>query len=493
MSRGTVAFAWPGVARLCFLMQYNAVQPRRQVLSMAKHTHKFLGWVLVVAALMTFVDVAVPWRVYQARVSTHRDVMFERGQTVLTALAAAVRSQTRGGRYHQERLDAIFEELAATPGILSLELRAEKGKVIASGGDTSELMTNPPARPFWEEGRLYLPIRVEVGHEGPRYGRMMPRRQGGGGIGPWTMRGEGRREEGGEPPEGPPPDGIPWSPEPHVLTVVLNTSEVAEAMAQDRLQLTVVSLVGLAAIGLGVLVALAGIRHRKLRTELLVANERAEQHERLARLGAGLAHETKNPLGLVRGLAQSVSSAGDATPEIKQMANAIVDEADRTVGQINSFLLFARPKEADLKPISLDVFFEAFLPLLRAEAGEAGVTVRYEPSGITILADEDALRRLVLNLVANAIRACADEGRVVMSAERCRDTVAVRITDNGCGIAFTDLPHVMEPYFTRFEGGCGLGLAIVEQIARAHGWVVSLDSSPETGTQVSIDGISAVG
>jgi len=257
--------------------------------------------------------------------------------------------------------------------------------------------------------------------------------------------------------------------------------------------LTVASLAGLAAIGLGVMAAVAGVRHRQLRTELLVANERAAQHERLARLGAGLAHETKNPLGLVRGLAQSVESADDATAEIRQMASAIVDEADRTVGQINSFLLFARPKEADLNPVDLDTFFDAFLPLLQTEAGEAGVTVRYEPSGVAILADEDALRRLVLNLVANAIRACGDEGQVVISAERHRDTAAVRVTDDGCGIAFADLPHVMEPYFTRFEGGCGLGLAIVEQIARTHGWAVSVGSSPETGTQVSIDGIRAVG
>jgi len=143
--------------------------------------------------------------------------------------------------------------------------------------------------------------------------------------------------------------------------------------------------------------------------------------------------------------------------------------------------------------VDLDGFFEAFLPLLRGEAGEAGVTVRYEPSRITIRADEDALRRLVLNLVANAVRACGGEGQVVITAERCRDTVALRITDNGCGITPVDLPHVMEPYFTRFEGGCGLGLAVVEQIARAHNWVVSLDSTPGAGTQVSIDGVDAVG
>jgi nitrogen-specific signal transduction histidine kinase len=105
------------------------------------------------------------------------------------------------------------------------------------------------------------------------------------------------------------------------------------------------AIIVLLAIGSGAWAFVSQLHQRRLVTDLLLAEERVAQSERLARLGAGLAHETKNPLGVVRGLAQSILEASGADRAVRNMAQQIVDESDRTVGQINSFLGFARPPE----------------------------------------------------------------------------------------------------------------------------------------------------
>jgi signal transduction histidine kinase len=281
---------------------------------------------------------------------------------------------------------------------------------------------------------------------------------------------------------------VDWGAGLHTLTVILDTSDMEQALGRTRLQLGLAQAGVLAIIGLGVLVVLARLRHRQLRTELVVAKERAAYHEKLSRLGAGLAHETRNPLGVVRGLAQSIEQSEKAGAEAKRMASSIVDEADRTVGQINSFLSLARPKEPVLAPVELVSFFEGFLPLLQAEAKDAGVAVTYHGSGETILADEDLLRRLLLNLTINAVKACGGHGEVLIEA---KDGV-LSVRDNGCGIAPEDLEFVKDPYFGRFEDGTGLGLSIVDQIARGHGWRLAIESEPGVGTRVSLDGIHRV-
>ncbi|MFO7774573.1 MAG: ATP-binding protein, partial [Candidatus Hydrogenedentota bacterium] len=288
------------------------------------------------------------------------------------------------------------------------------------------------------------------------------------------------------------PDGRGMPPGPFTLGLVLDTTDMHEAIRQEQTHFALNAAVVLAAIALGATVLLSRMRQKEMQTELAFAQERAVQHERLARLGAGLAHETKNPLGIVRGLAQSIMSSPDTSTENKQMASEIVDEADRTVGQINFFLSFARPQEAQENPVALDSFFQQFLPLLETETAGSNITLEYEPNGLEVAADIDLLRRAILNLVSNAVRACGDEGVVRIEAQRRNGYVDIAVSDTGQGIAPEDLPHVTEPYFSRSHNGSGLGLPIVDQIARAHGWELVVESEPEKGTRVTLRGLRPV-
>ncbi len=92
------------------------------------------------------------------------------------------------------------------------------------------------------------------------------------------------------------------------------------------------------------------------------------------------------------------------------------------------------------------------------------------------------LRRALLNLLINALRACREGDTISLWALAEGGLAMLVVADTGAGIAPEDLARVREPYFTRFPGGTGLGLAIVDQIARSHGWGFTLESTPGEGT-----------
>ncbi|NIA16503.1 MAG: hypothetical protein GWP08_20780, partial [Nitrospiraceae bacterium] len=290
--------------------------------------------------------------------------------------------------------------------------------------------------------------------------------------------------------------GAPWQgfPEgPFALAVALDASAVVRQIQRDYVQWLASSAIWLVAVSLATLVALAQTQHRDLEAALALAQERAAHSERLAQLGAGLTHETKNPLGVVRGLAQAIGQSPAADTEVRQLADRIVDEADRTVGQINSFLALARPKEPALATVNLRTLFTELAPLVEPEAGQQGAEVTWRPTALTVCADPGLLRRALLNLVLNALRAVDRGGEVVVEAQRHEWTVSLSVSDNGCGIAEDDLARVTEPYFSRFEDGTGLGLSIVDQVARAHGWTLTVSSTLGQGTCVSLAGMTERG
>jgi len=445
--------------------------------------HQSTKWTFSAAALVAAAAILLLYAQYLHETAARRRLMVERGKTVLDAMVAGIRAHGRMGRYRTERLGVVFEELAETPAIVGLQLTAQDGAALASGGDTTRLQGIPPQQVAWEGPWLLIASKVESLRPpgpprtpGPERGRELPH-------GPEGRRSLARQWQGAweDFPEG-----------PYVLAAVLDATETLRSIGRDRLQFVIFTLIALAAVTSGTLVVSARMKRRDLETALALAEERAAHHERLAKLGAGLTHETKNPLGLVRGLAQAIGALPEANAEVKRLAASIVDEADRTVGHIDSFLALARPKEPTLDAVDLDVFFGKLLPLVQPEASAGGTAVTYTPSHLRIEADADLLRRALLNILLNALRASSKDGEVVIDAQRHDWEVMIRVSDNGCGIRQDDLPWVTEPYFSHFENGTGLGLTIVEQIARAHEWRLEIESTLGAGTRVSLSGIKEV-
>ena len=370
----------------------------------------------------------------------------------------------RMGRYRYERLNVIFEELAKTPDILALQLRSKEGVIIASGGNLGEIPPEISSSPFWLAERLIVCDHF-VMHTGGGMGR-------------------GAQE-----------DMENWVAFPEgtsTLIAVMDASGMYAGIRRDRMQLAGSAFITLVALALGGMSIILLLKRTHLAAALVQERERTRRQEQIALLGAGLAHETKNPLGIVRGLAQSMSNCTQPECPRKDHAKEIMDEVDRVIRGINDFLALARPKEAVLAPIALDSFFEQLLPLVQMDASAVGVDVQYPPTGLTILADNDLLRRAVLNLLLNAFRASRANCTVMIRVERKGANASIIIVDTGCGIVPDDLPQVTAPYFTRFQGGSGLGLTMVDQIANAHGWRLRIKSTFGQGTQVSLDDIQVV-
>ena len=433
---------------------------------------KTTGGIGLAAILVMAASAFVLVHDYRSEAANHRRVMLARGQTALDALAAGIRAQGRMGRYRHDRLSLIFEELAATPDIIGVLLHTADGTPISSGGDITALERPDREATRWGAGTLILsrPVAIEMGGYG--YGR-------------------GRGAGGGfNVPEGDGADAFPAGP--HSLTILLDVTPMEAEIRGDRFRLGV-SLGGAAlVVALGSAVVLGAIRRRRLQTALILAREQAAHQARLTQLGAGLAHETKNPLGIVRGEAQLIADAPEDEAGNRTRAARIVDEIDRTVGHINGFLALSRPCEIEQKPLALGPFLERFAALMEGEAKQHQVLLAVEAPACWIRADEGQLRKALLNLVLNALRATAPGGRIGIEVTADGDRVALAVRDTGCGITAEDQARVTEPYFTRLEGGCGLGLTLTDQIARAHGWTLAIDSTPGVGTTVSLNGVEKV-
>jgi signal transduction histidine kinase len=280
------------------------------------------------------------------------------------------------------------------------------------------------------------------------------------------------------------------------LRLALHTAPARQIVYQAQIQ---VLLVGVLVV---VLLGLSGWQIRTLRRYLTLQAESARQ-ERLAVLGgmaAVLAHEIRNPLGAIKGLAQFLGEQTAADPPQAEMAQTIAREATRLERLVNDLLTYARPRPPDRHPVDVASILQQTLTLAQPAATEAGVALRLE--GVTdlppISADSEQMQQLFGNLVLNAIQATPLGGTVRLAASasstsgedrplrRRWERVAVTVEDTGRGIPAEDLPRIFEPFYTTRVKGTGLGLAICRQIAEAHDGTLELAATGPQGTRVVV-------
>jgi two-component system sensor histidine kinase PilS (NtrC family) len=213
----------------------------------------------------------------------------------------------------------------------------------------------------------------------------------------------------------------------------------------------------------------------------------------LGRLSAQLAHEIRNPLAAMRGSAQML--VGDAGGESgDRLAKLILRESDRLAVLVEGYLKLARPPPPQLVPTRVDQVVRETLELLRADPAFAGVQVVESLEPIEAVCDGGQLKQVLINLLRNAAVAIGpSRGRIRIRVARGADGALVEVWDSAGAIAPEDRQRIFEPFFTRAQGGTGLGLSTVHTIVQAHGGSISVDSSPATGTTFSVKLRSAEG
>ncbi|MGD2153224.1 MAG: ATP-binding protein, partial [Gemmatimonadales bacterium] len=125
--------------------------------------------------------------------------------------------------------------------------------------------------------------------------------------------------------------------------------------------------------------------------------------------------------------------------------------------------------------------------LIDARARRSGVTVKVDgPESLSLAADGNLIKQVVLNVMMNALQAMPDGGTLSIAVERVGGAAEIRVADSGCGIAVEDRERIFDPFFTTKKEGTGLGLSVCYGIVQRHGGEIEVDSEIGVGSTVRI-------
>jgi signal transduction histidine kinase len=259
----------------------------------------------------------------------------------------------------------------------------------------------------------------------------------------------------------------------HGLVIAMSTDAVRRACTQDIwMRALMACFASVSVLGLG-LAWRNLVKSSELQMRLLRASELTTHLKEMNLAAAGLAHETRNPLNIIRGVAQMIGKQQDASPEIRRKTRDIIDETDRVTAQLNEFINYSRPREVRRAPIPLGTVIGEVSRALTHDLEENCIRLQLQEDLPVIDADEQLLRQALFNLLINAVQAVGRGGNIEVAAWRNHASGAVlEIRDNGPGVAPEHRAEIFKPYFTTHQKGTGLGLAVVEQIVLAHGWEI---------------------
>jgi signal transduction histidine kinase len=215
---------------------------------------------------------------------------------------------------------------------------------------------------------------------------------------------------------------------------------------------------------------------------------------------ATMSHELRTPLNAIIGFSQIIRLqmlGREAIDKYASYAGDIEDSGKHLLGLINQILDLAKIEAGTmaLSPSDFDLVAVvdecAHSMQIRAEDKGMALSVARQHQRIMVRADEMAVRQIVLNLLANAVKFTA-KGSVIVGLDVHGDTVEIAVTDTGCGIDSAHLARIFQPFeqvdnsLSREHGGTGLGLPIVAKLAEAHGGACSVESTPGAGSRFAV-------
>lgn len=235
-------------------------------------------------------------------------------------------------------------------------------------------------------------------------------------------------------------------------------------------------------------------KNRQLENEL----HSSEKFASMGRVVASIAHEIRNPLGIIRSSAELLQRrAGSADPATSRILGAIYDESVRLSRTVNDFLDYARPRQPRRDEVDVRQVLEQALSFLEGEFGRHDVRIERDlPEPLPTLGDNDLLYRAFYNILANAQQALEGpglvrvSGRIVQAPGReksaSRPEIVLDFIDSGQGFDPASMDSLLDPFFTTKDGGTGLGLPIVNSIITGHGGRLELMNAEQGGAHVRV-------
>jgi two-component system sensor histidine kinase PilS (NtrC family) len=227
-------------------------------------------------------------------------------------------------------------------------------------------------------------------------------------------------------------------------------------------------------------------------TEMKKLERRARFSEQLAAVGelaAGIAHEIRNPLASISGSVQVLASELTIGAAEKRLMEIIVSESQRLSRIIEEFLRFVRPQERRVAKFDVAGTIMEVIDLFRLsdEVSDAHeILVDVSPPASILSGDRDQIRQIIYNVAKNAVRAMSAGGRLTVVGRQDDAWYSIRFIDTGHGMNPDQLNLLFTPFSTAFDGGTGLGMAIVRRIVQDHGGAIDAESRPGEGTTVTV-------
>jgi signal transduction histidine kinase len=206
-------------------------------------------------------------------------------------------------------------------------------------------------------------------------------------------------------------------------------------------------------------------------------------------LSASIAHEIRNPITAAKSLVQQMGEDPSASDNV-EYANVALEELERVEKSISHLLRFAREEDIEMADVRLAETVDSALDTFRERitGGDVRVEVEVDPAA-AMRGDPDKLRRVIINLVGNALDAFAEQETAspklqIQSGENLAGTeLWIRVKDNGPGMEPERLDKIFSPFYTSKPSGTGLGLAISKKLVDAHGGSIEAHSDPGSGTE----------
>jgi signal transduction histidine kinase len=456
---------------------------------------------------------------------TAAQALINRGRDITSTLGVVVRSQRRFGLVvSKDRVESALQDLVR-PGMLeSIAILGSTGETIASAGRPVELTPEMLRQRgvYWHEHTLTLMNLMDLGSAQSDVGPSTPaaivvadERMSRAFRPPSSRRSSEARPpsdatanpattspapDAGRPPpnasgrpssERPPFGRPPWMTSEeydaviqkqgvHSLVITLSTDEMVGMVQSDLVLRSLVSLLALAA-ALGAVLAWRNLaKNSELQIRLVRAGEMNTHLKEMNLAAAGLAHETRNPLNLIRGLAQMIAMQAENSPKLREHAGSIMEEADRVTVQLNEFIDYSKPRDAHLAPVDFTRVAADVARTLLPDIEEKHLRLHQPESPLLIEADEPLLRQTLFNLLLNAVQAVEPNGQIeIVLAPVGAHEAVLEVRDDGPGVPAAQRAAIFKPYVTMRPKGVGLGLAIVQQIVSAHGWeIVCAENQP---------------
>lgn len=205
-------------------------------------------------------------------------------------------------------------------------------------------------------------------------------------------------------------------------------------------------------------------------------------------MAAIMAHEVRTPMGILRSSAQMLQRQPHLGEREHELIGFIFSETERLNRLVTLLLECARPRPPDFRPHDLHAIIDGVLGLLasRAEQAKVSLSCSFGEPSLVFRCDREQIMQVLLNLVLNALAFAGEHGRVQVATRSDETTLWISVSDDGPGVPEALRQAIFDPFFSRREGGIGLGLTIVQQIVHVHGGEITVGESAWGGASFNL-------